>query len=128
MGDNKNMAKKKILIVDDSPTGLKAASAVLKNYDIITATDGKQALEKAQAEQPDLVVLDVIMPNMDGFQACRKIKKTPELQHIPVIMLTSKNQKSDEFWGKKQGADVYLTKPWDDSVLLKAVGEIIGEG
>ncbi|MCD4742450.1 MAG: response regulator [Desulfobacteraceae bacterium] len=122
------MAKKKILIVDDSPTGLKAASAVLKNYDIITATDGKQALEKAQAEQPDLVVLDVIMPNMDGFQACRKIKKTPELQHIPVIMLTSKNQKSDEFWGKKQGADVYLTKPWDDSVLLKAVGEIIGEG
>ena len=72
------MAKKKILIADDSPTGLKAVSAVLKDYDIIIATDGKQAIEKAQAEKPDLVVLDVIMPNMDGFQACRKMKKSPE--------------------------------------------------
>ncbi|MCK5313373.1 MAG: response regulator [Desulfobacteraceae bacterium] len=122
------MTKKKILIVDDSPTGLKAASAVLKNYDIITATDGKQALEKAQSEEPDLVILDVIMPNMDGFQACRKMKKSPALQHIPVIMLTSKSHKSDQFWGKKQGADVYLTKPWDDAVLLKEVSKMVGEG
>ena len=122
------MTIKKILIVDDSPTGLKAASAVLKNYNIITAADGKQALEKAQSEKPDLVILDVIMPNMDGFQACRKMKKSPELQHIPVIMLTSKSQKSDEFWGKKQGADIYLTKPWDDAVLLKEVARMIGEG
>ena len=122
------MGKKKILIVDDSPTGVKAASAVLKNYEIITAADGKQAIDKALAEKPDLIILDVIMPNMDGFQACRKMKKSPELQHIPIIMLTSKNQKSDEFWGKKQGADVYLTKPWDDSVLLKEVAQMLGEG
>ncbi|MCK5542355.1 MAG: response regulator [Desulfobacterales bacterium] len=122
------MAKKKILIVDDSPTGLKAVSAVLKNYDIITATDGKQALEKALAEKPDLVVLDVIMPHMDGFQACRKMKKSPELKHIPIILLTSKNQKSDKFWGEKQGADVYLTKPCEDSLLLKEIEQIVGEG
>jgi twitching motility two-component system response regulator PilH len=120
------MAKKKILIVDDSPTGLKAASAVLKNYDILTAADGKLALEMALAEKPDLILLDVIMPNMDGFQACRKMKKSPELWHIPIIMLTSKNQKSDKFWGEKQGADVYLTKPCEDSVLLKEVEQIIG--
>ncbi|MCK5097264.1 MAG: response regulator [Desulfobacteraceae bacterium] len=122
------MAKKKILIADDSPTGLKAVSAVLKDYDIIIATDGKQAIEKAQAEKPDLVVLDVIMPHMDGFQACRKMKKSPELKHIPIILLTSKNQKSDKFWGEKQGADVYLTKPWDDAVLLKEVSKMLGEG
>lgn len=121
------MRKTKILIVDDSPTGLKTASAVLKNYDIITATDGKEALEIAQAEKPDLVLLDVIMPNMDGFQACRKMKKSPELKHIPIIMLTSKNQKSDKFWGEKQGADVYLTKPCEDTVLLKAVAQLVGE-
>lgn len=122
------MARKKILIVDDSPTGLKAASAVLKNYDILTAADGKIAIEMALAEKPDLILLDVIMPNMDGFQACRKIKKSPELQHIPIIMLTSKNQKSDKFWGEKQGADVYLTKPCEDSVLIREVEQIIGEG
>ncbi len=121
------MAKKKILIVDDSPTGRKAVSAVLRNYDTIIASDGKQALEKAKSEKPDLVVLDVIMPNMDGFQACRKMKKSPELKHIPVILLTSKNQKSDEFWGKKQGAEVYLTKPCEDTVLLDAVEKLVGK-
>ena len=119
---------KKILIVDDSPTGIKAVSAVLKDYDIVIANDGEQALKKAQAENPDLIVLDVIMPNMDGFQACRKMKNSPELKHIPIIMLTSKNQKSDKFWGQKQGADVYLTKPCEDSVLLKEVSQIFAEG
>ncbi len=119
---------KKILVVDDSPTGLKSVTAVLKDYDIITATDGKEALEKALSEKPDLIVLDVIMPNMDGFQACRKMKKSPELKDIPVIMLTSKDQKSDEFWGKKQGADVYLTKPCEDSILLKEITQRIGKG
>ncbi len=119
---------KKILVVDDSPTGLKSACAVLKQYDIITATDGKQALEKAQAEKPDLIVLDVIMPNMDGFQACRKIKKSPALKNIPVIMLTSKDQKSDKFWGEKQGADVYLTKPCENTVLLNEVDQMLGKG
>ncbi len=122
------MAKKKILIVDDSPTGIKAVSAVLKKYDTIVANDGKQALEKALSDKPDLVVLDVIMPNMDGFQACRKMKKSPDLKHIPVILLTSKKQKSDEFWGKKQGADVYLTKPCEDTVLLDAVEQLLGKG
>jgi len=94
-----------------------------QGYDITTATDGEEALLNANAERPDLIVLDVIMPKMNGFQACRKIKSNLELQHIPVIMLTSKSGKSDEFWGKKQGADTYLTKPFEKQVLLEAVSK-----
>lgn len=121
------MAEKKILAVDDSPTELKIVVASLraKNYEIVTAMDGQEALEKVVADKPDLVVLDVIMPRMDGFQACRKMKASPEMQHIPVIMLTKKNQKADEFWGKKQGADIYLTKPFSKTDLLDAVAKCL---
>jgi CheY-like chemotaxis protein len=123
------MVGKKILVVDDSPMELKLMVAPLRahNYEVITATDGKEAMEKALAEKPDLIVLDVVMPRMDGFQACRKMKASSELQHIPIIFLTSKTQKADEFWGKKQGADVYLTKPIEDSVLLDAVAQTIAK-
>ncbi len=121
------MANKKILVVDDSPTELKLITSTLEgsNYLIVTATDGVQALEKVKKEMPDLVVLDVVMPNMDGFQACRKMKASPEVKDIPIIMLTSKNQKADEFWGKKQGAEVYLTKPFADDALLEAVARCL---
>jgi len=119
------MAEKRILVVDDSPTELKLIIASLQkqNYIITTAFDGEECLQKALNEKPDLIILDVVMPKMDGFQACRKMKASPDLKHIPVIMLTSKNQKVDEFWGKKQGAVAYLTKPFDNEVLLKAVSE-----
>ncbi len=117
------MAGQKILVVDDSPTQLKLILAPLQsqNYETITACDGEEGLAKAFAEKPDLVVMDVVMPKMDGFQTCRKMKLADELKHIPVIMLTSKNQKTDEFWGKKQGANEYLTKPFADQDLLDAV-------
>ncbi len=117
------MAAKRILVVDDSPTELKLMCAPLseQNYEIITAGNGEEAVEKALNEHPDLIVLDVVMPKMNGFQACRKIKQNSVLKNIPVIMLTSKNQKADEFWGKKQGADAYLTKPFENYVLLGAI-------
>jgi twitching motility two-component system response regulator PilH len=117
------MAGKKILVVDDSPTQLKLTTVALQGqgYEILTAMDGEEAMEKVHADKPDLVVLDVVMPRMDGFQVCRKMKASAEMQHIPVIMLTSKNQKADEFWGKKQGADMYLTKPFDKIKLQDAV-------
>jgi twitching motility two-component system response regulator PilH len=118
------MSKAKILIVDDSPTDLKIISEpfVSEGYDLITASDGEEALEKAEAERPALMVLDVVMPKLNGFQVCRKVKTSPELSGIKIIMLTSKNQESDEFWGMKQGADAYMTKPFDGSELLaKAV-------
>ncbi len=69
--------------------------------------------------------MDLHMPIMDGFQACRKIKASPDIENTPVIMLTSKNQKADEFWGKRQGADVYLTKPFEAEDLLAAVGQFL---
>jgi len=114
---------KKILIVDDSPTELKLIAVPFEgpDYSIVTASNGEEAVQKAMSERPDLIVLDVVMPKMNGFQACRKIKSTPELQHIPIIMLTSKSEKADEFWGKKQGADMYLTKPFNDKELMQAV-------
>ncbi len=121
------MSVKKILIVDDSPTELKLITDVFSTpeYNIVTAADGEAGVEKAMSEQPELIVLDVVMPKMNGFQACRKIKSTPELKDTPVILLTSKNQKSDEFWGKKQGADVYLTKPFDVDELLAAANGLL---
>ena len=121
------MVGKTILVVDDSPVQLKMVCTVLaaQNYQLITAGDGEEALQQVVAHKPDLVILDVVMPKMDGFQACRKIKSSPAVKHIPVIMLTSKNQKVDEFWGKRQGADVYLTKPFEESVLLKEVATLL---
>jgi twitching motility two-component system response regulator PilH len=117
------MAARKILIVDDSPTELKLIADVFNtpDYDVVTAVDGEAGVEKAMAENPELIILDVVMPKMNGFQACRKIKSSPDLQDIPIILLTSKDQKSDEFWGKKQGADVYLTKPFNADEVLAAV-------
>ncbi len=117
------MVSKKILVVDDSPVQLKMTIAALQGqpYEILTAMDGEEALQKVHSDIPDLVVLDVVMPKMDGFQVCRKMKASPEMQHIPVIMLSSKNQKVDAFWGKKQGADMYLTKPFEQANLLDAI-------
>lgn len=114
---------KKLLIVDDSPTELKLIVDVFNTpeYEVITASNGEEGVKKAFSENPDLIILDVVMPKMNGFQACRKIKASPDLQNIPVILLTSKNQKSDQFWGKKQGADKYLTKPFNINEVLEAV-------
>jgi twitching motility two-component system response regulator PilH len=113
----------KILVVDDSPSQLRMTTAALdgQSYEIITAVDGEEALQRVLRDKPDLVVLDVVMPKIDGFQVCRKMKSSPDMQHIPVIILSSKNQKVDEFWGKKQGADLYLTKPLDKDQLQAAV-------
>jgi len=119
------MAKVKILVVDDSPTQLNMMRAPFeeKGYQVITASDGEEAVAMVETENPQLVVLDVIMPKLNGFQACRKIKMIR--QDLPIIMLTSKNQKSDEFWGKKQGADVYMTKPFDSEELFAAAVKLL---
>jgi len=124
------MAGIKILVVEDSPTQLKMTVEALdgQGYEILTAMDGKEALQKVLSEQPQLVVLDVVMPVMDGFQVCRKMKASPDMQHIPVIMLSSKNQKADAFWGRKQGADLYLTKPFDKLQLQLAVAKSLARG
>ena len=120
--ENKHMAKK-ILVADDSPTELNLMSQpFLKNgFEVVTATDGEEVLAKAEAEKPDLLVIDVIMPKLNGFQVCRKIKTTEATKNIPVILVTSKSQESDKFYGMKQGASAYVTKPFDEQELLKTV-------
>ena len=117
------MANNKILVVDDSPTEMNLMLSALKDggYELFTATDGEEALEKATAEKPALILLDIILPKKNGFQVCRQLKTAPETKDIRIILVSSKSQESDKFWGIKQGADDYLTKPFDEKELLANV-------
>ena len=121
------MAKSKILVVEDSPTYLRKISNFLKGlgYEVVTAIDGEEALEKAARENPKLMVLDVILPKKNGFQVCRQLKTSPKTQGIKIIMMTSKTQDSDRFWGLKQGADDYMTKPYDDEELQQNIENLL---
>lgn len=118
---------KKILVVDDSSTARELIIDVLKNkkLQILTASNGEEALCKAQSESPDLILLDVVMPGQNGFQVCRQLKTGNLTKDIKVILVTSKSQKSDRFWGLKQGADGYLVKPFEKSDLLKCIENYI---
>ena len=117
------MANELILVVDDSPSMLNLMSAPLKTkgYKVITAVDGEEAQEKAQKEKPALILLDVILPKKNGFQVCRQLKTAPETKDIKIILVTTKDQESDRFWGLKQGADDYIAKPFEEGELIAAV-------
>ncbi len=121
------MGKVKLLVADDSPTHLKLASEpfMAEGYEVVTAVDGEEALEKARSERPAVIVLDVVMPKINGFQVCRRIKRSPDLKDIKVVLLSSKTQESDIFWGRKQGADAYVTKPFTEAQLLDAVAGVL---
>ncbi len=112
-----------ILVVDDSPTDVALLLAALrpKGFRLLSAADGDEALETARREHPDLVLLDVILPGMNGFQVCRQLKAEAATRDIKIVLVTSKTQPSDRFWGLKQGADEYLTKPFTPEQLLGAV-------
>lgn len=117
----------KILIADDSLAELQILSAALQptGHTIVTAMDGEAAEDKVKSDKIDLIILDVIMPKKNGFQVCRDLKTDEHYKNIPIIMVTSKTQESDKFWGMKQGADEYLTKPFKPEDLLKAVKKYI---
>jgi twitching motility two-component system response regulator PilH len=117
----------KILVVDDSPTELALAKSVLAQagYRILTALDGEQALVLAATEPPDLVVLDVVMPRKNGYQVCRQLKTSPATQRTKVLMISTKNQDADKFWALKQGADMYMTKPFEAGELLSNVENLL---
>jgi DNA-binding response OmpR family regulator len=114
---------KKILIVDDSPTARELIAGTLqgKGYHTMMAENGEEALHKAASEHPDLILLDVVMPGQNGFQVCRQLKTEDATKDIKIILVTSKDQKSDRFWGLKQGADDYLIKPFEKNKLLECV-------
>lgn len=92
-----------------------------RGYNVVTAIDGEQALEKARQFMPRVMLLDIILPKKNGFQVCRQLKTTPETKDIKIVLVSSKTQDSDRFWGMKQGADEYITKPYDAAELAAKV-------
>lgn len=117
---------KKILAVDDERHIVRLVEVNLQRagYEVVTAFDGREALEKVKSEHPDLVVLDVMMPYMDGFEVLKNLKADPATAEIPVIMLTAKAQDADVFRGWQSGVDCYLTKPFNPMELLTFVKRI----
>jgi two-component system, OmpR family, alkaline phosphatase synthesis response regulator PhoP len=117
---------RKILAVDDEKHIVRLVQVNLERqgYEVVTANDGKEALEKVEEERPDLVVLDVMMPYMDGFEVLQNMRRNPATRDIPVIMLTAKAQDADVFKGWQSGVDCYLTKPFNPMELLSFVKRI----
>ena len=122
------MAIKKILVVDDMPMYLEQIRQILinKGYETITASSGKEALEKARAIHPDLIFMDVVMPEMDGFAACRELTKDCTTKQIPVVFVSSKNTEADRVWAELQGAKAYITKPYTAEQILDQVEAFSG--
>ncbi len=118
----------KILIVDDSPTQMANMIKIVESHGhkTVTATNGMEGVDKAKSELPDLILMDVVMPELNGFQATRKITKDPATQHIPVILVTTKDQDTDKVWGERQGAKAYLVKPVQENELISKVNELLG--
>jgi two-component system, OmpR family, alkaline phosphatase synthesis response regulator PhoP len=117
---------KQILAVDDQPNVLRAIEVSLEKagYEVSTAVDGVEALAKIRSGPPDMVVLDVMMPRMDGFEVLRELQADPNTRDIPVVMLTAKDQDEDIFQGWQRGAEMYLTKPFSPNQLLVMVRRI----
>lgn len=113
----------KVLIVDDirSEVQLIANELTPRGYECLQASTGLEAVERARAEHPNLILLDIVMPGQDGFATCRQLKRDPTTKDIPVVIVSSKNGESDRFWGQKQGAAEYLCKPFSPAELVSMV-------
>lgn len=118
-----------VLVVDDSPTVREMVSEQLRRggFTVIEAVDGEDAMEKITANSPDLVVTDIVMPRKNGYDLTRWIKNGPNTKEIPVILCTSKSEEFDVYWGMKQGADAYITKPYHPPDLLEAIQRLLQE-
>jgi two-component system, chemotaxis family, response regulator PixH len=116
-----------ILIVDDTPSEMELIRYYLNEggYSVIGTDSPKSALEQAIEHQPNVIITDVVMPGMSGFELCRTLKKHPATGHVPIIICSSKSEEIDRLWGMKQGADVYLTKPFTRDDLLRAVAAVV---
>ena len=120
--------KKRVMIVDDERDLVETLTYRLEasGYAVLTAHDGEEGLEKAREEKPDLILLDVMMPKMDGYHVCRLLKFDEELKDIPIIMLTARGQEQDKKTGTDSGANDYVTKPFESTDLLKKIKEYLG--
>ncbi|WP_421656774.1 response regulator [Leptothermofonsia sp. ETS-13] len=115
-----------ILIVEDTPSEMELISHYLRQsgYSVVGAVSAKEALSRAIELKPDVIITDVVMPGMSGFELCRSLKKHPLTEHVPVILCTSKSQEIDRLWGMKQGASAYLTKPFTSEQLVRVVQSV----
>ena len=120
------MAVKKILVVEDSPTDMEYLSSILSRhgYQVIRATTGEESLDKAKHLVPDIILMDVVLPGMSGFEATRKLARDATTQRIPIIICSSKKQETDRIWGMRQGASDYVTKPVDEQLLLSKIAAL----
>jgi twitching motility two-component system response regulator PilH len=120
----------RILIVDDSPSQLMGIRRIVEKlgHDALTAEDGAAGVEAAKREIPDLILMDVVMPNLNGFQATRSISREPTTKHIPVILVTTKDQDTDRMWGLRQGAKAYITKPFSETELSDLISQYLAGG
>ena len=117
----------RVLIVDDSPSQLMGMKRIIEKlgHEILTAEDGALGVEAAKRELPDLILMDVVMPNLNGFQATRSISKEPATSHIPIILVTTKDQETDRVWGMRQGAKAYVTKPIKEDELVATIKPLL---
>lgn len=124
-GDPHLMAR--ILIVDDSPSQLLGIKRIVEKlgHEALTAEDGAAGVVAAKQEKPSLILMDVVMPNLNGFQATRTISKDPETAHIPIVLVTTKDQETDKVWGMRQGAKAYVTKPIKEEELVAVLKELL---
>ena len=123
------MSKGKILVVDDEIyiVHILDFSLGMEGYEVVTALDGEQALEKVKTEKPDLIVLDIMMPKLDGYEVCKSIKSNAATQNIPVILLSAKGRNVDQKMGFDVGADDYITKPFSPRKLVERINQLLGQ-
>jgi twitching motility two-component system response regulator PilH len=120
----------RILIVDDSPSQLMGMKRIVEKlgHEALTAEDGAAGVEAAKAQKPDLILMDVVMPNLNGFQATRAISKEATTAHIPIVLVTTKDQETDKVWGMRQGAKAYITKPFNENQLIEVINSLLAGG
>lgn len=116
-----------VLVVEDSLPQQQMIADLLQRsgMKVMTVDDGLQAIQAIQRQLPDLIVLDIVMPHMNGYEVCRQLKADPKTQHIPVVMCSSKGEEFDRYWGMKQGADAYIAKPFQPTELLGTVKQLL---
>ncbi|MEE3715508.1 response regulator [Tumidithrix elongata RA019] len=117
----------KVLVVEDSPPQREMITTLLKDsgLTVMSAVDGQEALEQIQNSCPDLVVMDIVMPRMNGYELCRRLKTDPKTEQVPVVMCSTKGEEFDRYWGMRQGADAYIAKPFQPQELVGTVKQLL---
>ncbi|MDW2980538.1 MAG: response regulator [Rhodanobacter sp.] len=116
-----------ILIIDDSPTDVRVFTTLLERagHQVVAVSTAEEGIERVRADMPGLVIMDVIMPGMNGFQATRTLTRDPKTQNVPIVMITTKSMETDRVWGLRQGARAFITKPVNEKELLACINELL---